>query len=358
MRKISTANLKPGIKLAKAVYSSKGGLIMPSGVQIQDAQIARLLENGVSDVYIDDPRVSDIEIVEPIPDVTRIKAIKALREAFQTVNTTGSMEKVDVGSLVKVSKEIHDEVVYNNPRIANLIEVKSRDDYLFVHAINVAILSIIIARLSGLNANSYDICMGAFLKDIGMALLPREVLDRPGPLTPEEQQKLRQHPDATVNLLKGVPEVTAFAKVVIAQHHERLDGSGYPNCMKDAQIHALAKIMAIADTYTAMISDRPHRPKYRPFEAIEYIMSSAGFEFDHTLVDVFTKCTVPYPIGTMVRLSDGAKGVVVSLGRGLPTRPIVRLFNDAFGTDLGNGYDFNLSDERNQTVLIAEILDE
>lgn len=358
MRKISTNKLKAGTKLGKAVYSSKGGLIMPPGIQIQDAQIRRLLDNGVSEVYIDDPRVSDIEITEPIPDVTRIKAIKALREAFQIVNTTGRAEKVEITSLVKIIKEIHDEVIYNNPKIANLIEIKSKDDYLFVHAINVAILSTIIARLSGMNANSYDVCMGAFLKDLGMALISRDALDRPGPFTPEELAEMKQHPEETLNLLKGSTELSAFAKVVITQHHERIDGSGYPHGLKDSQIHPLAKVVAIADTYTAMISERPHRPKYRPFEAIEYIMSSAGFEFDHNLVDVFTKCTVPYPIGTMVRLSDGSKGVVVNLGRGLPTRPVIRLFNDINGTDLGNGYDFNLSDERNQTILIAEILDE
>ncbi|HEX3032445.1 MAG TPA: HD domain-containing phosphohydrolase [Bacillota bacterium] len=355
MRKISTGKLKPGTKLGRAVYSSKGGLIIPSGVQIQEAQIQRLLDNGITEVYVDDPRVSDIEIVEPIPDVTRIKAIKELRYAFSAVRSDA---KVDVSGLVKIAKEIHDDVVFNNPRIATLIEIKSKDDYLFVHAINVAILATIIARMSGLNANSLDICVGAFLKDLGMAKLPQEVLDRPDHLTAEEQAILKKHADVTINLLKGSSEVSAFAKIVIAQHHERMDGSGYPQAMKDAQIHPLAKIVAIADTYAAMISDRPHRPKHRPFEAIEYIMSAAGFEFDHNFVDVFTKCTVPYPVGSMVRLSDNSKGVVVNLGRGLASRPIIRLFYDRQGNELGAGYELNLSDQSNQTILIAEILDE
>lgn len=154
MRKISTTNLKEGTKLAKAVYSSKGGLIMPSGVEIQQAQINRLLDSGVNVVYIDDPRVSDIEITEPIPDILRIKAIKSLKEAFQIVNTTGSADKLDIITLTKIAKEIHDEVIYNNPKIANLIEVRSQEDCMFVHAINVAILSIIMARQSGMQANS------------------------------------------------------------------------------------------------------------------------------------------------------------------------------------------------------------
>lgn len=358
MRKISTIYLQEGTKLAKAIYSSRGGLIMPSGVQMQTAQINRLRDAGVTEVYIDDPRVADIEIVEPISDITRIKAIRTLRDAFLAVQSDGANAKIDLSLLVGVAKEIHDEVVYNNPRVANLIEIKSKDDYLFVHALNVAILSTIIARIGGSPAQSYDVALGALLKDLGMAFLGLSVLDRNGELTQDERTVLQQHPEATVNLFKGKSEVSAFAKVVISQHHERLDGSGYPNKLKGDQIHPLAKIIAIADTYAAMISDRPYRAKHRPDAAIEYIMSSAGFEFDHNLVDVFTKCTVPYPIGTMVKLSDESKGVVVNLGKGLASRPIIRLFCDQYGRQLEHCYEVNLSEQQHQTKLITETLDE
>ncbi|MDA8213628.1 MAG: HD domain-containing protein [Clostridia bacterium] len=358
MRKVSTKYLREGMKLAKAIYSSRGGLVMPSGVKMQEAQIKRLRQAGVTEVYIDDPRVEDIEIVEPVSDITRIKAIRALREAFLAVRSGGVNPKIDTGFLAQVAKEIHDDVVHNNPRVANLIEIKSQDDYLFVHAINVAILSIIMARMGGYVSQSYDIALGALLKDLGMAKLDPELLDRPAKFSPDELAILKQHAEDSAGLFKGKSEVSAFAKVVIGQHHERVDGSGYPQGLKEGQIHPLAKIVAIADTYAAMISDRPHRPKHRPYEAIEYIMSSAGFEFDHNLVDVFTKCTVPYPVGTMVKLSDGEKGVVVNLGRGLASRPIVRLFFDQNGQELPVCDELNLSEPQHQTKLIVETLDE
>ncbi len=358
MRKISTVYLREGMKLAKAIYSSRGGLIMPSGVQMQEPQILRLRDAGISEVYIDDPRVADIDIVEPVADVTRIKAIRTLREAYTAVRSQGTKAKIDTTSLLKVAKDIHDEVVYNNPRVANLIEIKSPDDYLFVHAINVAILGIIMARIGGYPNLSVDVAVGSLLKDLGMATINQEVLDKTEQLTPEELASIKHHPEITSELFKGKSEISAFTKALIAQHHERFDGSGYPLGLKDGQIHQIAKIVAIADTYAAMISDRPHRKKYRPYEAIEYIMSSSGFEFDHNMVDVFTKCTVPYPIGTMVKLSGGEKGVVIDLGRGLTSRPIIRLFTDQNGQDLAYGYEVNLSEPQHQTQLIVETLDE
>lgn len=358
MRKISTVYLRTGMKLAKAIYSSRGGLIMPSGVQMQEAQIQRLRDSGINEVYIDDPRVADIDIVEPVSDITRIKAIRTLREAFNAVRSMGTKAKIDTEALVKVAKEIHDEVVYNNPRVANLIEIKSQEDYLFVHAINVAILGIIMARIGGHVNLSQDVAVGSLFKDLGMAVLSQEVLDKPGQLSPEELTTLKQHPDITAEIFKSKSEISAFAKVVIGQHHERLDGSGYPRGLRGEHIHQVAKIVAIADTYAAMISDRPYRKKHRPYEAIEYIMSSAGFEFDHTLVDIFTKCTVPYPIGTMVKLSGGEKGVVIDLGRGLSSRPIIRLFTDQAGQEFSTCYEVNLSEPHNQTQLIVETLDE
>lgn len=331
---------------------------MPSGVQMQEDQIERLRQAGVTEVYIDDPRVEDIEIMEPVSDIIRIKAIRALREAFLAVRSGGANPKIDTGLLVQVAKEIHDDVVYNNPRVANLIEIKSQEDYLFVHAVNVAILSVIMARMGGYVSQSYDVALGSLLKDLCMARLAPEVLDRPGKFTPDELAIMRRHAGDSVELFKGKSEISAFAKVIMGQHHERVDGSGYPLGLKEAQIHPLAKIVAIADTYAAMISDRPHRPKHRPNEAIEYIMSSAGFEFDHNLVNVFTKCTVPYPVGTMVKLSDGEKGVVVSLGRGLASRPIIRLFYDRNGQELPVCCEINLSEPQHQTKLIVETLDE
>ncbi|MFZ3172502.1 MAG: HD domain-containing phosphohydrolase [Carboxydocellales bacterium] len=358
MRKVSAKYLQQGQKLAKAIYSSRGGLVMPSGVQMQGEHIERLKKAGITEIYVDDPRVKDIEIVEPISDITRIKAIRALRDAFTAVRSGGVNAKVDIGLLLQIVKEVHEDVVQNNPRVANLIEIKSSEDYLFVHALNVAIISIIMARIGGFVSQTYDIAMGVILKDLGMAQLAEEVLNRPDKFLPAELSAMQMHTGTTMGLFQGRSEISAFAKVIIAQHHERQDGSGYPAGLKDSQIHGVARIVGIADTYAAMVSDRPHRPKYPPYEAIEYIMSSAGFEFDHNLVDVFTKCTVPYPIGTMVKLSDDAKGVVVNLGSGLPSRPIVRLFYDQNGRELPHCYELNLSDPEHQTKLIVEILDE
>ncbi|MDA8235794.1 MAG: HD domain-containing protein [Clostridia bacterium] len=357
MRKISTQNLKAGMKLAKAIYSSRGGLIMPAGIELSSEYVDKLNTAGVGEVYIDDPRVADLEIIEPISEVTKLKAIRCLKESYVLLQK-GTGPKVDFESLRQVVKEILEDVNRNNPKVVNLITIKSDEDYLFVHAINVTILAVVMARLAGYQQHLMDIALGAYLKDLGMARLDQQVINAPRTFTGDETAMIRRHPEISLEIIQDMTGLSAFTKAIIIQHHERCDGTGYPTGLKESHIHDYAKIVAIADTFAALISDRPHRARIKPHEAIEFMMSAAGFEFDHNFTDCFCKCTVPYPVGTMVQLNSGEKGVVVDLGKGLASRPVVRVFYDSGGQEVKPCYNLNLSDGQYQTKIITEALEE
>lgn len=359
MRKSLVKNLQPGNKLARAVYSSRGALIMPRGIPLVVDQIERLANTGVEEVFVEDPRVADIDILEPVGEVTKIKALRVLKELFDHIRRKEvSGKPLQLDGVREVIKDIIDELQFQKSSFINLLICKHTDNYIHMQALNVTILSITMAKLAGFSSNIYDIALGAFLKDIGMAYLPEELVNRPGPLTDDEQITLKEHPRLGTELINEQPGMSAFTKIIINQHHERCDGSGYPLGLKDKTTHNLAKLVAIADSYCALVSYRPYREKLSPNEAIELVMSNAGFEFDHNLVDHFTKCTVPYPIGTMVKLTTGETGMVVNLGKSIPTRPIVRIFTDSQGQEVEPCYEINLMDPVHQTKLIDGVLDE
>lgn len=359
MRIIRTSHLKPGDKLARPVYGTAGGLIMPANVALTAEHIERLYKQGVEQVYLDDPRVADLQIEEPIREVTRIKVVKVLQDAMQEISQKGLAARLNSKAIEEVISELHEELFTIKARGFNLYSGKAGENFLPLQSLNTAILATVMARLGGYLQYSKDVVSGALLMNLGLALLPRELLFKSEPLLPEEKAQIQKHVDFSLQIVNNnFPNLRSFVKVVIQQHHERMDGSGYPQGLKGEKIHALAQLVGIAETYCAMVSWRPYREKISPQEAIEYIMGGAGFEFDHKLVDIFSRCTVPYPVGSMVLLSTGEKGVVMDLGKGLTTRPLIRLLTDSNGEELEQPADINLSDPQYQTRVIVGLLDE
>ncbi|AVX19257.1 HD domain-containing protein [Carboxydocella sporoproducens DSM 16521] len=359
MRVISTNRLQPGDKLAKPVYGTAGGLIMPANLPLTREHIERLLKQGVQQVYLDDPRVADLQIEEPIREITRIKVIKVLQEAMQEIGKKGLAVSLNSKAIEEVIHELHEELIYGRAREINLYKVQAGEDYLPLQALNTAILATNMARLGGFVQNSKDVVTGTLLMNLGLALIPKEILFKPGALLPEEKIQVQKHVEYSLQIANNnFPNLRAHVKVIIQQHHERLDGSGYPQGLKGEKIHPLAQLVGIAETYSAMVSWRPYREIISPQEAIEYIMGGAGIEFDHKLIDIFSRCTVPYPVGSMVLLSTGEKGVIIDLGKGLATRPRIRLFTDEKGQNLAQPVDINLSDPQYQTRVIVGLLDE
>ncbi len=148
-----------------------------------------------------------------------------------------------------------------------------------------------------LNKNDlYNLCIGALLHDIGKAFIPKDILLKKDKLTDEELSIVRDHTAKGYEYLKSNSYLTAPSRIIAFQHHERLDGSGYPNGLKEGQINKLAKIVAIADVYDAFTSDRPYKKASPPHEALEYIMGAAGRYFDFDMVQAFVRKVIPYPV--------------------------------------------------------------
>lgn len=339
MRLIPTRFVKEGMYLAQALNDIDNRVLLQKGVQLNENLVKKIEENGVYSIYICDEYSNDDVVEELISPRLRNTAIKTIKDTFgnlnkymnQNSNTMAAKRlqqtgEKNIGVLNKVSKDIVEEMLASQNVVINLVDIKSMDNYTYQHSVNVAVLSLILGMEMGFNKNElYDLCIGAMLHDVGKAFIPKEILLKKEPLTEEEFKIVKEHSQKGYDYLKEIYELNANIKLIVYQHHEKLDGTGYPNGYQEDKINKLAKIVAITDTYDVMVSDKPYRKAIPPNEAIEFIMGSAGRYFDFHMVKLFAKKVIPYPVGSMVKLSNGEIGVVEEIQSQFPLRPKIKV---------------------------------
>ncbi len=221
---------------------------------------------------------------------------------------------------------------------------------------NVAVLSILLGVSLGLKRQElYDLGIGAILHDIGKVFIKKEILCKEGPLDDEEFSQMRNHSSLGYDYISTRFNISHSAKRGILDHHEKFDGSGYPNQLAGDKISLFGRIIAIADVYDAMTSDdRPYRKGIVPSEVVEFLMGSSYTAFDPELVLLFIRKIAPYPIGTYVRLSNNYIGMVVQNYSDFCMRPKVRIFKH--GSEDVAPYDLNLRDPATLNITIVEML--
>jgi HD-GYP domain-containing protein (c-di-GMP phosphodiesterase class II) len=315
MRIISTNDLHEGMVLARSVYDSAGRIVLAKGVSLKRQYIKRLVELGYAYVYVLDPweTLEDACVDEPISEQTRIQAVASLREAMDSIRRTGS---ADLRHLSRIVDEIIDEISSNPDVLVSVVDIKGYDNYTYSHSVNVCVLAVLLGLEKGLNRSDVkDLGEGAILHDIGKLFIPDEILNKNGPLTDEEFELVRRHTNDGFEVLRRKRSISLFSAHVAYQHHERLDGSGYPRRLTGDDIHEFAKAVAIVDSYDAMTSDRAYRSALPPHEAISILVRETGGKYDRDLVGRFMKLVAMYPVGSVVRLSSGEVCTVVNATR-------------------------------------------
>jgi HD-GYP domain-containing protein (c-di-GMP phosphodiesterase class II) len=352
MRQVPVEQLITGDRLGRDVYAGLDALpLLRAGVRVSDSYRQSLQRAGIASVWIDDALSEGIDPQEVLQEATKHRARVALREAFGEVSQSlaggGAISTRSVQEMTNVAELIVRDVARNVDAALALNDLANADGYTMKHSLAVTTLGLSLGlrsmqqygwidahgkrRFDDIEDRLVALGVGLLLHDIGKLAVPQEILCKPGKLTDEEWTAMRAHPLLGVQILKNAEDISPLSRAVVRSHHERWDGSGYPNRQAGTQIHQFARIAAAADVFDALTSDRYYRKALPAAEGYDFIVERSGRDFDPDVVTIFRSSVAPYPQGSRVVLSDGYCGLVKEVRPEAVKTPIVRIIMDPSG---------------------------
>ncbi|HZX81385.1 MAG TPA: HD-GYP domain-containing protein [Lysobacter sp.] len=250
--------------------------------------------------------------------------------------------KLDAEKLQQGVDTMLDSITRHPDALPWVMEMRRKGDYIYQHGIACSIWAAAFGRHLGYERDDLrELALGALLCDVGKVRLPADLLVKPGPPTDDEIRCLRSHRDESLAIVGATPGISAAVRQVVEHHHERHNGSGYPAGVRGSAIPMFARIAGLVDSYDAMVTQRPYAPGRSPHQAVMELYEARDTLFQAELVEQFIRTCGVYPTGTLVELSDGTVGVVMSVNTLKRLRPTVMLLLDADKNPLA---DFRLVD--------------
>ncbi|WP_243311878.1 HD-GYP domain-containing protein [Fundidesulfovibrio agrisoli] len=262
----------------------------------------------------------------PVALAVQGKALAALGRAMEAVASGGT---IDPGPCLESARDIAASVTRNRDALICLTKHHDAGSYSVRHGVGVAVAAAAFGDSLGLSRNQVtDLTVAGLLHDVGKALSPGDLLDKPGRLTDEEYARLKRHPVESCSVISGCMTLPEHVLRGIAEHHERHDGSGYPQGLKGAEQCFHGRLLAVADVFDALTQVRPYKERLLPDKALSVMYSMREKDFGQALLDRFIKCLGIYPAGSLVRLSTGEHAVVCQSNPDTPLRPKITIVFD------------------------------
>lgn len=364
LKRVPIDALEAGMVLGETLYDHGGNVLLSKGIELRHAYIEKIAQLNLEAVLISDIskfifEEPTLSVVDPVLNMvnrdiivseTRKDATELVRAFMDGIG--GLTGAANVDKLLLIVNQIIDEILKNDEIAFNLGDLKSVDDYTFEHSVNVCVLSLLSGISMGLKKVALvELGIGAILHDIGKILIPQDVLNKPGLLDDEEFDVVKRHARLGYDVLSRISGVSRSSASVALYHHERVDGNGYPSNLESDNIPMYCRIVAVADVFDALTSDRVYSKKISPYKAMEYVVSMIGAHFDSEVVKRFTRQIGFFYKGLHLELNTGEIAVVVAVQH---ARPIVRVIRDARGMDMDGHYEIDLL--KNPSVQVRSII--
>jgi len=307
-----------GCVLRRDLFNSNGVPVLPAGHMLTHEDLSKLNEHSV---------VLEANDIEPL--TSEAKALQALeasvetiRHLFDDVRHTGQIP------ILEIRNEVMPAIVQSTEQVQVfplLVSMQAKDDYTYRHNIAVGAISSLIGRWINLPEQDMAILtVGAILHDVGKMRIPERILNKSGKLTDDEYETMKKHTVIGYEMIRGCVGISRRSALIALQHHEREDGSGYPLRITGDQMDHLSKIVAIADVFHALTSDRVYRNASPFYEILHRMYTGTLGKFDPHILQIFTRRLMNALVGSEVELTDGRSGKVVLINPMDPTRPLIQ----------------------------------
>lgn len=304
------------MKLARAIFREQDGkILLRPNVVLKLSYIQKIKDLKYQFIYIMEPGDDEQDILnrESIKEDTLFRARGLIKKYF---NLLKQNKNVDITEIKNVIGDIVDQIIRNPNIVYNMVDIRSHDNYTYAHSVNVCVIAVMVGVALNLNRRQLEtLGIGAILHDIGKLQIDNKILNKPTKLEPQESELVRKHARDGYELLRKKANVNFLASHIVFQHHEREDGSGYPRGLTGKRIHRFSKIVAVADAYDAMTSNRAYHKEITSLQAIEEIKREASRKFDPDVVEAFLRVVAPFPIGSTLIFNNGEKAIVRSVTR-------------------------------------------
>ncbi|MGM0370363.1 MAG: HD-GYP domain-containing protein [Bacillota bacterium] len=340
MRLVNVDDLTPDMELAKTIYDANNRPLLRKKAKNLDKYVKKIKNLGIYYVYVSDKVSDDIEIDYIVNEKIRNQSQKALKKV---TNDLKNDLRIDIDDIKRQIKKIIESIVENKNKLIHIQSVRNIDEYIFAHSVNTTILSVKTALKMNLNRDKIkDLAIGVMLHDIGKINVRASLLEKREELTADEYEEVKKHVDHGYQLIKNEFDIPTLAKYIIRFHHEKNDGTGYPQGRTENKLHQVVRIVSVCDIFDALTSDRPYRGRWPNNKALDFIISNGGIRFDREVVKAFKDVVALYPIGTKVTLSDGRIALVSGHNKYFPERPVVKTIKGRDGTRLDNPKEIDL----------------
>jgi len=354
IKKVPIDELKPGmeiVKLNSELWDHMPFLYTEPGIIKSKSQISRIREEGFLHAFIDianpagetdekrlDHLISKREHTPPkkarTPFVREIEVAtvtyeNAMTHAKRIVHDAKMGRKVDYDASVATVSDIVDSAVRNPDTLLCLSKLSSHDSYTYAHSINVSAIAVVFGEYLGLSRPELvHLGISGMMHDLGKTAVPSQIINKTGRLTTDEFDEIKRHPQHGYDILKKHEEMPDEVLEAVRAHHEKFNGSGYPNGSARKNIPGFARILSLADVYDALTSDRSYKDAILPNKALAIMYGMREQDFDPLEVQLFIKCLGIFPSGSLVKLNTGSYGVVYESNPTLPLMPKIKIILD------------------------------